>query len=110
MDQQLFFQRKLNHLLYSLGKLHDMKGVLNYAELISEIETCISFDVKNIFFCIIYDPERGADALKELKNILVYLRDNKNDELKAMSTEESSISASIMFYLLKTTLKIYDTS
>ena len=99
----------MTHLLYSLGKLHDMKGVLNYAELISEIETCISFDVKNIFSCIIYDPERGADALKELKNILVYLRDSKNDELKAMSTKESSISASIMFYLLKTTLKIRET-
>ena len=58
---------------------------------------------------IIYDPERGADALNKLKDLLVYLRDDRNEELKAMYSEESPVSAPILFYFLNMTLDIHRT-
>ena len=108
MAHQDLVEKNLKQLFCCLERIHDIKSALNYAELVSEIETCLSFDVvKNIFECIIYDPEVGADILGYLKDTLVYLRDDKNEELKAMFTEESSIPAPIIFYLLKTMIEIH---
>ena len=106
MDHQVSVPEELYYVINCLENLHHMKGVLNYAELVSVIETSISFDVTKIFECIIYDPTRGSYVLKKLKDILVYLRDNKNEELKAMFVKKSSIPAPIIFYLLETTLQI----
>ena len=60
-----------------------------------------------MFGCIIHNPARGASALNKLKNLLVYLRDYKNEELKAMFAEESPISVPIIFNLLKRIMEIH---
>ena len=99
-------QKFVEKFLKSFDYAHDRKSCLNYGELVLQIETCLSFDKSEMIDSIIYDPARGAAALSKLKDILVYLRDYKNEELKAMYTEECSVTAPILFYLLNITLKI----
>ena len=111
MDFQEFVQdpeeEKLDDLEQSLNGFHNIKYVLNYDELLLEIDACISSEPKKIFDCIIYDPTRVAEVLIKLKDLFVYLRDDKNEELKAMFTEESSIPAPIIFYSLKTIFQLH---
>ena len=99
-------QEKLQNIIDTLDSILLMKTCLNYGEFVLAIETCFPFDFRIYFDCIIYDLARGADALNRIKDLLVYLRDVRNDELKNMYSKESPITAPILYNLLNSTLKI----
>ena len=112
MDQQEFVQDslredKLDAIINLFDDAHGMKTCLNYGELVLKISIYMSLDLGIFFDCIIYDPTKGAIALRRIKDLLVYLRDNKNDELKNMYTEKSTITAPILYYLLSINETIY---
>ena len=111
MDQQEFVQDspkedKLDHIINIFDYAHYMKSCLNYGECVLKIEIYVCLDLKTFFDCIISFPTNGAVALKRMKDLLVYLRDDKNDELKNMYSEKSTITAPILYYLLSITLEI----
>ena len=101
-------QEKLERIINTLDSTNHIKSCLNYGELILVIETrfCFNFDYRKTFDSIIYDPATGADVLHRIKDLLVYLRDGKNEELKKMYSDESPITAPILYHFLNITLKI----
>ena len=112
MDQQKFVQDspkedKLYHIINIFDYAHDIKTCLSYGEFVLKIKIYMWLDLRIYFYCIICDPTKGAIALNRIKDLLVYLRDNKNDELKNMYTEKSTISAPILYYLLGIDETIY---
>ena len=113
MNHQEFVQshiqeERLDDILGDLENLQYSKKFLKYSMLLLEIENSLIFDERKMFDCIIKNPIKGAASLNQLKDVLVYVRDN-NEELKVMYAEDSPISAPILFYLLSITLKVYRT-
>ena len=112
MDEQEFVpdslkKEKLVDIINKFDYAHHMKTYLNYNEFVLKIKIYMRLYLRIFFDCIISFPTKGAVALKRIKDLLVYLRDDKNDELKNMYTEKSTITAPILYYLLSINETIY---